>query len=269
MPSNSAVQGGERLLLPPQINRMPAMRIQADLHVHTIASGHAFSTVAEIAREASRRGLRAVGIADHGPALPGAPHAVYFSAMRFLPQMMEGVRVLKGIEANIVDAKGHLDLSRELLSRLDYVMFGFHVGCGLESKTPAKNTAAMIAAMETPGVKVVTHPGNPAFPIEIPALVRAALQLGVALEINNGSFVNARRGSLESCSQIAAQVAAVGGLVCLNSDAHVASDVGRIEEAWKVASRAGIEPEQVVNRTHDTTLRFLGITEELKTSAHP
>lgn len=240
------------------------MRIQADLHVHTLASGHAFSTVAEIAREASHRGLRAVGIADHGPALPGAPHPVYFSAMRFLPRTMEGVRILKGIEANVVDAKGHLDLSRELLGRLDYVMFGFHSGCGLEAKTPAKNTAALIAAMEHPGVKVVTHPGNPSFPIEIPALVRAAAQLGIALEINNASFGSTRRGSLESCSQIAAEVAAVGGWVCLSSDAHIACEVGQVEDAWEVASRAGIRPEQVVNRTYDTALRFLGIAEDGK-----
>ena len=241
---------------------MDAMRIQADLHVHTIASGHAFSTVAEIAREASRRGLRAVGISDHGPALLGAPTFYYFSALRFLPRVMEGVRILRGVEANVVDAKGRLDLPQEISSRLDYVMFGFHEGCGLESKSIAKNTQTLLAALQNPGVKVVTHPGNPSFPIDIPAFVRATTQLGVAVEINNASFGHTRRGSLESCSQIAAAVALSGGLVCLSSDAHVACDVGEVADAWEVASRAGIRAEQVVNRTYDTVLRFLGLEDE-------
>ena len=44
---------------------------EADLHTHTIASGHAYSTINEIAAEAARRQLRLIGMTDHGPALPG------------------------------------------------------------------------------------------------------------------------------------------------------------------------------------------------------
>jgi putative hydrolase len=237
------------------------MRVQVDLHVHTIASGHAFSTVEEIAREAAVRRLRAVGIADHGPALPGGPHVHYFSAMRFLPESLHGVRILRGVEANLMSAKGALDLPVELLKRLDYVMVGFHEGCGLSSANAAKNTRALVAAMQQPGVRVVTHPGNPAFPIEVPALVRAARDLGVALEINNASLTHTRRGSLGICATLAAEVAGVDGLISLASDAHVAHEVGEIKTAWEVASAAGIRPEQVVNRTYSTTLRFLGLPE--------
>jgi putative hydrolase len=235
------------------------MRIQADLHVHTIASGHAFSTVAEIAREAARKRLKAVGISDHGPALPGGANLFHFSALRFLPPAMDGVRILRGVEANILSTKGELDLPGELLTRLDYAMIGFHDGCGYKAGNAAKNTRALVAAMQRPRVRVVTHPGNPAFPIELPAVVRAARDLGVALEINNGSFTQARKGSLENCSFLAARVAEAGGLVCLSSDAHVACDVGDVEEAWEVATQAGIRPEQIVNRTLEGLLRFLGL----------
>lgn len=237
------------------------MRVQADLHVHTVASGHAFSTVAEIAREAARRGLRAVGISDHGPALPGGPHLFHFQALRFLPRTMEGVKILKGIEANVVNGRGELDLPREVLGRLDYALVGFHDGCGLKVRSPAKNTAVLIGAMQQPRVRVITHPGNPAFPIEVPTLVRAARDLGVALEINNSSFSMARRGSLEVCTAIARQVALEGGLVCLSSDAHVACDVGQVADAWTVASGAGIQPDQVVNRTYEGLAKFLRLEE--------
>ena len=238
------------------------MLIQADIHVHTIASGHAFSTVAEIAREAARKRLRAVGLADHGPALPGGPHLIHFGALRFLPRLMDGVRVLRGVEANIVSAKGDLDVPGEYLSRLDYAMIGFHEGCGLKLAKAAKNTRTLIAAMQRTKVRVVTHPGNPTFPIEIPAVVQAARELGVALEINNASFNQARRGSLEICSAIARRTAEVGGLVCLSSDAHVAAQVGEVEDAWDVASQAGVKPDQVVNRTYEGLCRFLGVPQE-------
>lgn len=238
------------------------MRIQVDLHVHTVASGHAFSTIAEIARQASLRGLRAVGISDHGPAIPGAPHAIYFGAMRFLPRRMEGVRVLRGVEANIMGSKGELDLPDELLERLDYAMIGFHEGCGLKSASPAKNTTTLIAAMQHPNVRVVTHPGNPAFPLDLDAAVQAAKSLGVALELNNASFSQARRGSAEVCFQIASRVASAGGPIALGSDAHVATQVGQVDDAWDVAVRAGIRPEQVVNRTYESAARFLSLEEE-------
>jgi putative hydrolase len=237
------------------------MRIQVDLHVHTVASGHAFSTVAEIAREANLRRLRAVGIADHGPALPGGPHLYHFSCLRFLPRSMEGVRILRGVEANLLDLKGTIDVPRELADRLDYVMVGFHDGCGVKPGSTRRNTRALIAAMGNPRVKVLTHPGNPAFPVDAPELVAAAAARGVALEINNASFNQVRRGSLESCSSIAGEVARAGATVCLSSDAHVATQVGEVKDAWEVASAAGVTEDQVVNRTYTGCLRFLGIHE--------
>ncbi|MDW7709268.1 MAG: PHP domain-containing protein [Deferrisomatales bacterium] len=240
------------------------MKIRADLHVHTVASGHAFSTVEEIAREAAARKLRAVGISDHGPALPGGPHINYFRALRFLPPFLRGVRLLKGVEANLLDRKGRLDLPPELLEQLDYVMVGFHEGCGLKPSTTAGNTGALVAAMQRPGVRVLTHPGNPGFPVDISALAQAACELGVALEINNSSFGRSptRQGSLERCSALAAAVARVGGPIALSSDAHVAGQVGEVHDAWRVASAAGIRPEQVVNRTYSGLMRFLGLDAE-------
>jgi putative hydrolase len=237
------------------------MRIQVDLHVHTVASGHAFSTVAEIAREANLRRLRAVGIADHGPALPGGPHLYHFSCLRFLPRAMEGVRILRGVEANLVDGKGGIDLPRELAQQLDYVMVGFHDGCGLKPATVKRNTRALIGSLNNPKVRVLTHPGNPAFPVDVPELVAAAKERGVAIEINNASFSLARRGSRENCMQLAEEVVRVGGVVCLSSDAHVAPQVGEVKDAWAVAAAAGIVEEQVVNRTYTSCLRFLGIDE--------
>jgi putative hydrolase len=51
------------------------MQLSADLHCHTIASGHAFSTLSEMASGAARRGLDLIAITDHGPSMDGACHA--------------------------------------------------------------------------------------------------------------------------------------------------------------------------------------------------
>ena len=36
-----------------------------DLHTHTIASGHAYSTIREMAQAASEKGLKLLGITEH------------------------------------------------------------------------------------------------------------------------------------------------------------------------------------------------------------
>jgi putative hydrolase len=108
------------------------MKIIADMHTHSIASGHAYSTINELAAAASAKGLLAMAITDHGPALPGGPHAYHFGAMRFIPREIGGVRILLGCEANIIDINGRIDLSADYLNRLDFVMAGLHVFCGFD-----------------------------------------------------------------------------------------------------------------------------------------
>lgn len=233
------------------------MKIEADLHVHTIASGHAFSTVLEIAREAAVRNIRGVGISDHGPAIAGAPNIYYFRALAFLPPEIEGVRIFKGAEANIVNHEGELDIPDWVLERLDYAMVGFHAESGIESAGLVKNTDTVLKAMARPKVRVVTHPGNPAFPIDHAEFVKAAAEFGVAVEINNHSFGLHRKGSLENCASIALETARQGWKVLLSSDAHLYSQVGMVGKAWEVARDSGITEDQVINRTLEGTLEFL------------
>ena len=105
------------------------MQFVADLHVHTVASGHAYSTVAEIARVAADKGLALIALTDHGPAMPGGPHAYHFSNQTAIPDVIYGLRVLKGIEANVMDRRGRLDLDEFRLSKLDIVAVGLHSVC--------------------------------------------------------------------------------------------------------------------------------------------
>ena len=230
---------------------------QADLHVHTLASGHAYSTINEIAMEAAQRGLRMVAMTDHGPALPGGPHPYHFAALRFIPEMLHGVRVLRGIEANILGV-GRLDLDEHLLERLDLVMAGFHEDCGFDGRGVKENTRALLAVMENPRVKVISHPGNPNFPIDHRAVVECSVATGTALEINNSSFVVSRKGSCGNCREIIRLCAELGAPVTIGSDAHIAQGVGEFEVAMRELESLGIRWEQIVNRELETVLEFLG-----------
>lgn len=231
------------------------MKILADLHVHTAASGHAYSTVAEITQAAAEKGLQMVALTDHGPGMPGGPHPYHFGNLRVLPDVMHGVQLLRGVEANIIDVLGTLDLGEAYLRRLDIVLAGLHVQC-FSPLDAAGNTAALLAAMQNPYVDVIVHPGNPEFPVELEKLVLAAAAAGKALEINNSSFL-VRRGSADNCRMMAGLVQRHGGLITVSSDAHVACAVGKIDRSLEVVLEAGIPPTSVLNLTAVRVGEFL------------
>lgn len=234
---------------------------EVDLHIHTIASGHAFSTISEIAIVAAAKGLRGIGITDHGPALPGGPHPYHFHALRFIPPTLRGVRILRGIEANII-GPGELDLPEHSLNRLDLVMAGFHEDCGFRGHDLAENTEALLHLMAKHRVHVLTHLGNPAFPIDAAVVARRAAEVGVAIEINNASFSISRKGSAGNCRTLARYCAEFGTPVAISSDAHIAETVGVVEQALQAAEESGVRWEQIVNRTLTSTLAFLDLASE-------
>jgi len=231
---------------------------EADLHIHTVASGHAFSTINEIALTAAERGLRAVGMTDHGPALPGGPHPYHFASLRFIPQELHGVRIIKGIEANIL-AAGKLDLAPQHLERLELVIAGFHDGCGFRSGNIRHNTRVLCAAMDMPKVKVISHPGNPRFPVDHEVIVKHAAHTGTAIEVNNSSFGISRGGDSSNIEDIVHLCARHHAPLVINSDAHIAQQVGIIDNALRLVEEAGILAEQIVNRTLESTLTFLDL----------
>lgn len=233
---------------------------EADLHTHTIASGHAYSTINEIAAEAARRRLRLVGMTDHGPSLPGGPHLYHFKALRFIPKHIGEVRILPGVEANIL-GEGKLDLEDQQLAQLELVLAGFHPGCGYAGQGQGDNTKTVMTIMDKPQVHVICHPGNPEFPLDYQAIARHAAATGTALEINNSSFGMSRVGSADNCRNLAGYCAQYGAPVALGSDAHIAQGVGQLDQALSEALQAGIQPQQIVNLTLKSTLAFLSLEE--------
>jgi len=232
------------------------LKLEADTHCHTIASGHAYSTVVENAKVAREKGLKLIAITDHGPSLPGGPHLYHFGNLKVLPRVIENVYILRGVEANILDYEGRLDLPERYLKDLDIVLAGFHTYC-YPGGSVEENTKALINAMQNPYVDIIVHPGNPEFLIDIDKFVEAAAEYDVAIEINNSSFTVSRRGSEENCLQIAKKAKEVGAKIAVGSDAHICFDVGFFDKALMVIKESGIEEQNILNVSYLKLIDYL------------
>ena len=232
------------------------MQFVSDLHVHTVASGHAYSTVAEIARVAAYKGLALIALTDHGPAMPGGPHAYHFSNQTAIPDVIYGLRVLKGIEANVMDRLGRLDLDEFRLSKRDIGAGGLHSVCSPYG-SKKENTTMMVEAMQNPFVDIVVHPGNPEYLVDEETIVKAAARYDVALEVNNSSLTVSRKGSLPHCDNIVSLAKTYGTKLIVGSDSHYCETVGEFSVAAELLAKHGVLPEQVLNTSLDKVLAHL------------
>ena len=224
------------------------MNYTLDIHCHTVNSGHAYSTIAENAAHAAKVGLTHIGIADHGPDMPGGAHRYHFYNLGALPDYIHGVRILKGIEANILDAKGTLDFPDQYLAMMDFVIASMHREVIVPS-TREENTAALVNAMENPNLHVLGHPINTVYEIDIEAVVKAAAKTRTILEMNNhslipGSFRYKGEGDyvemLRLCKEYNVNILA-------SSDAHYHESVGNFTHAKRLIEASGISQELIVN----------------------
>ncbi|TYQ16403.1 UNVERIFIED_CONTAM: putative hydrolase [Acetivibrio alkalicellulosi] len=236
------------------------MKIIVDTHTHTISSGHAYSTIQEMAEEAFAKNIEMIAITDHGPAMKGAPCLYHFGNLRVIPETIYNVRIIKGVEANIIDYDGNLDLPDGYLKRLDFVIASFHDIC-IEPAGIEEHTQAIINLMKNPFVDAVGHPGNPKFQVNIPQVVRAAKEYNKFIEINSHSFV-VRPGSEENCREFALECKKQGVKVVCGSDAHISFDVGRFDRIYELFEDIEMPEELVMNTSTTDFCEYLRFKKE-------
>ena len=234
------------------------MKPVADLHTHTISSGHSYSTLEDYLRQAQKIGLGAFAITDHGPAMPGAPHYYHFANMRMIPREIGGVKIYRGIEANVIDENGNIDIKEEdkKWGELDIIIVAMHPRCGYDSQGKEKNTEVLLKALKNPSINIIAHPGNPKYPVSIPDVVAAAKKAKVLIEINNSSSFS-RPGSSETCLEIAKEVKKQDWIVSLGTDSHISTMLGNFDEAIKLIAKAGLSEDNVVNTSFEKIEKYL------------
>ncbi|WP_028021639.1 phosphatase [Enterovibrio calviensis] len=227
------------------------MKFIADTHTHTLASGHAYSTVIENAAAAAKAGLQFMCVTDHATTMPGAPHHWHFVNQRVLPSSLSGVRLLKGVEANILNGEGELDMPLYVYSDLEWVNASLHEAV-FRASDKATHTQALINAMRSERVDAIAHAGNPSYPIDAEAVVREAVKCGVAIELNNSSLNGSRKGSEPNCLTLASLAKELGAWVTTGSDAHFSHNVGDLASVSELIQKVGLPKDQII--TSDATL---------------
>jgi putative hydrolase len=240
------------------------IKLYADYHTHTVFS-HGTGSIMDNVIAARKKGLTEIAITDHG-----IRHFAYGVRKKDIARMREevdkinatesGIKVLLGMECNIISTDGDIDMYDDIRKYLDILLVGFHMmvlpktvkdavgiygrnyiskmfSLGTE-RVKQINTESMIKAINRHKIDIITHPGT-RIPLDTTLIAREAAKAGTALEINShSSYMRAEH-------VIAA--AGEGAKFVINSDAHSPEDVGRLQNGLDIAIEAGLSSEQIIN----------------------
>ncbi|KGF14670.1 phosphoesterase [Peptostreptococcus sp. MV1] len=243
------------------------MKILADYHTHTIFScgnnekrRHAKGTIEENVLAAIDKGLEVIGISEHG-----FNHNFYGLSRKNAKREREEIdrlnekypqiKILMGMECNILDDTGKIDMPDDMVQYFDYILAGYHYGSKPTSfrsllhhidnvlfsgKLFSKdyNTRALIRAMERYDIKYITHPGDKG-DIDIERVAEAAVRTNTGLEIN-GHHDKLSVDMIEAISHMDIKF-------YIGSDAHKPENIANFKRAYEIVEESGLAPTRVVN----------------------
>ena len=229
-----------------------------DMHTHTIASGHGTScTIADMAKKACEKGLTLLGITDHGPATLGAGTPSYFRSLAHAPRQRCGIRVCYGVELNITDFSGKIDLADEILEDLDFAIASMHRP-NLQPGSQTANTLAYIQAMKHPAVRMIGHCDDVKFPVDYDELTAAAREYGIVMEINNSSLSpEGYRGDPRANNRMLLEGCLRNRVpVLLSSDSHGTSHIGDFTYADALVKEMNFPEDLILNSHPEQVLKL-------------
>ena len=234
------------------------MRHCSDLHIHTLASHHAYSTLLENVTYAQKAGLSLIAITDHAYGAPDSGNTWHFGNQVVWPRVMEGVTVLRGAEVNIMDMDGRIDMTQGDLECLDYAIVSLHPYCVKPAGRDA-HLHALMAALENPLLHTIGHPADVHFELDFDALARFAAKKGKRVEINEHAMrfdavFEMNVSLLAACRKYQCPVV-------LSTDAHVCFEVGRYPKTDQLLKEADFPEELIWNRDAAHVLNALNISQ--------
>jgi len=226
--------------------------LQGELHAHTDWSDGDLP-VEETVAAAAAFGHAYVAITDHADG-PGVPAGVGLSEAEIREQraaiddLHADIEVFAGVEAN-VDAAGEIDVSDDLLAKLDLVVASPHSGLA------GDGTDRLVAAAEHPHVDVIGHPTGrlinerPGLAVDYERVAVAAAENGTALEVNsNPARLDLAGGPVRTAL-------AAGATVAVTTDAHRPAEFDYLEYGVHTVRRGWAEAGDVLNARDEGGLR--------------
>ncbi len=219
-----------------------------DTHTHTLASGHAYSTIPEMAQSAKDKGLELLCITEHAPQMPGTCGLYYFENYRIFDRSAYALPLMMGVELNILDEKGTVDLPISTLEALDFRIASIHPPCTSIS-TKKECTNAVLHTLQNPNIDLIGHPDDSRFPLDYELIVRTAKEYHKILEVNNSSLLptSYRPGARDNYKIMLKYCEKYGVSVLANSDAHIYTQVGAHHETYTLFEELDFPKELVLN----------------------
>lgn len=229
------------------------MKLTADYHTHTVFS-HGKGSVEDNVLEALKKGLTAVGIADHSVrhfayGVRKSKLGEYIKCIEEAKKKFAGkIEIKAGIELNLYGLDGSVDMPRGY--GFDITILGFHkavlskdIRSGWTFITGAKSAAADITraymrAIQKNHIYIIAHPGY-VVPVDYRMLGKACADYGTLFEINNKHQGLTAQNIQEAASE--------GARFVLSSDAHIPRSVGEVTNAMMLAESAGLTAGRIVN----------------------
>ena len=234
------------------------MNIVAELHCHTNVSGHAFNTLTEMARCAAEKGLYALTVTNHAPIYDTQP-LIHLRCYRYLPRRIEGLYLLSGVEANIKDFEGTVDLDADMLAEVDFRIASKHDPRDMifpsRWGTTEENTAMYLGVIQNPEIDCLGHCGNAAVPFDHETVIPAVAQRGIVVEVNT-SYLKRSAESVASYRDIVRLCKKHDVRVAVTTDSHSIYTMGDFDLGVKMLEEADYPEELVINSSPERLRAF-------------
>lgn len=228
------------------------MKIIADMHTHTVASTHAYSTVKEMAEAARDAGLEFLALTDHTPMSTDGPHIWHFHNLhKAIPRELFGVKIIYGAESSVTDYEGHIDLPDEECAALDWIIGSVHTDI-LSSGTIEQNTAAYLGLAENPLVDVIGHCANTKFLFDYEKGIKAFREHDKLVEINESTIL--WKNTEKNYREIIPLCKKYGVSLIVNTDAHFFTAVGQVSRSMELLREFDYPEKLIVNCDRDLLL---------------
>lgn len=232
-------------------------QIAADLHTHTVVSNHAFNTITEMASKAKSLNYKAIAITDHGCAMPDSPHPWYFHNLCSLPDILEGIPVLKGVEANVMGIDGHLDFEQTQLAKLDWVIASIHSDCLPGKLTVEQATQLWLRVAENPYVDMIGHSEQAKHIYDYDAVTKVFAEKNKVVELNGNSYA-VRPEGVGNMQRLALSCKKNGCKVALNTDAHSIYHLEKgVKHLYRMLEEIDFPEELIINSSGERLLQEL------------
>ncbi len=230
------------------------IKLIADLHSHTLVSSHAMNTVTDMAKTASEKGLFALAITDHGHKVNDGAHPWYFWMLSTLPDVLENIFVIKGIEANVINLEADTDVDPAKDTKLDYAIASIHSSF-FKSLTMEEATNIWLNIAKNPKIDVIGHCEENRYKFDYDPVIKEFAHSGKIVELNANS-AKVRPGNENNMKEIILACKRHGTQVTINSDAHSIYTLGDFGDIPALLSELDFPEELVVNSSVERLLNM-------------